>query len=188
MNSSKNTTDLKPTSYPRQKGLTCGEYNIRAILDAFGYKYDPPTSPPIRIRLFGYSYVSDISKKLESYGLHAPVEYAIRMSDGDRIELLNRIIDDGNPILLAIGNGHLKRGYNSRLLRMIIGHFVTIYGYDNDRREYYIYDPWLSPDSTLDIPIGNEVRPYNELLADWKGPVYYGLTGMKNIYIQISKR
>jgi len=54
-----------PKSYGHQKGLTCGEYNVRGVLDGFNIPYQPPDSSRLRVRVFGLSFIEDISMLLQ---------------------------------------------------------------------------------------------------------------------------
>jgi hypothetical protein len=172
-----------PIHYPHQEGLTCGETNIRGILSGFNIPYSPAKSPRLRIRLFGYSFIQDISELLEIHGLSAPIHHANRLTDQRKLEVIQDHIYNGEPVLLAIGNGYLQRGEYTPLARYFIGHFITIYGYSDREKVFYIYDPYLKDPYPGEIPVGNETRTYQELLRDWQGPFYYKLIGMDHVFI-----
>lgn len=172
-----------PKEYPHQEGLTCGEYNVRAILDGFEIPYQPPSSLRLRIRMFGYSFIQDISDLLQFHGVPAPMRYAAQLSDEEKIRILRKHIKGNQPVLLAIGNGHLRRGVYSPVARFFIGHFVTIYGYCNKDDIFFVYDPYLVGPYHENIPIGNEVRTFKEIIRDWRGPFYYKFIRMNHVYI-----
>jgi hypothetical protein len=172
-----------PKDYAHQQGLTCGEFNARAILEGFGIRYDPPQIPRPRVRLFGYSFVEDISALLVKHGLSAPVRRASHLDDAQRIQIIKEHLDADQPILLAIGNGHLRRGVYSPIARWFIGHFITLYGYHDRAQVFYVYDPYLGGPYPEPLAVGNEVRTFNELLRDWQGPFYYRFIGMDHVYI-----
>ena len=175
-----------PENYPRQEGLTCGETNIKGLLAGFNVPYSPPPSLRLRIRIFGYSFIQDISELLEAHGLSAPVRKAKRLSDQEKIRVIQKHIDRDQPVLVAIGNGYLRRGEFTPIARHFIGHFITIYGYSNDESNFYIYDPYLEGSYPDEIPAGNDIRKYNELLRDWRGPVYYKFIGMDHVYLPVA--
>jgi hypothetical protein len=172
-----------PEHYPRQEGLTCGEANLKGILAGFHIPYKPPESLRLRIRLFGYSFIKDISELLEIHGLSAPVRHANHLADQEKLKVIKRHLDNDQPALLAIGNGYLRRGVYTPLARYFIGHFITIYGYSDNDRVFYVYDPYLEGSFPGEIPVGNDTRTFNELLRDWQGPLYYKLIGMDHVYI-----
>lgn len=142
----------------------------------------------MRVRLFGYSFMEDISQLLQAHGLFAPVLHATNLSDEQRIDLLKGHIRKDQPVILAIGNGHLSRGVYSPLARIFVGHFITIYGFDDDKERFLIYDPYLEGEYHEPLPVGNEVRTQRELLRDWNGPFYYKLVGMDHVYIPVSNK
>jgi hypothetical protein len=133
--------------------------------------------------MFGYSFIQDIGKLLEAHGVSAPVRYAADLSSEQKLSAIRRHIDEDRPVILAIGNGHLRRGYFSPLARMFIGHFITVYGYSNIDDRFLIYDPYLEGSYPEEIPVGNEVRTAREILRDWGGPIYYRLIRMDHVYI-----
>ena len=172
-----------PKHYPRQEGLTCGETNLKAILDCFNISYKPPKALRLRIRLLGYSFIQDISDLLEAHGVSAPVLHASHHTDQERLEIIKGHIGSDQPVLLAIGNGFLHRGVYSPLARCFVGHFITIYGYSNDARIFYVYDPYLEGSYSGKIPVGNDTRTFSQLLRDWRGPFYYRFIGMDHVYV-----
>lgn len=174
-----------PENYPLQKGLTCGEYNVKGILDSFHIPFQAPARLRLRIRIFGYSFIEDISAILQSHGVSAPVQYASNLSDMEKIRIIKDHINKDQPVLLAIGNGHLHQGVYSPIARSLIGHFITVYGYSDTEELFYVYDPYLEGPYQEDIPVGNEIRSFRELLRDWRGPFYYNLIRMNHVYIPV---
>ena len=172
-----------PVHYPPQEGLTCGEANIKGILEGFNIPYRPSKSPRLRIGLWGYSFVQDISEALEIHGLYAPISHANHLPDQEKLAVIKGHIDNDEPVLLAIGNGYLQRGVYTPIARYFFGHFITIYGYSDEEESFYIYDPYLKDKYPGEIPAGNETRSFYELLRDWQGPLYYKLIGIDHVYI-----
>jgi hypothetical protein len=183
-----NTVPARPTSYPRQAGLTCGEFNARALIDAYGIEFTPDPSPRLRVRMFGMSFLSDLAATLVRHDLDAEVRTAAGLHEESQLALLRGHIDSHEPIILAIGNGHLSRDRDSAVARNLIGHFVTVYGYDAEREVFFVYDPYLEGDPPVPLPIGNVVRTADEILRDWRGPFYYRWIGMDHAYISVSDR
>lgn len=172
-----------PKEFPRQEGLTCGEANFKAILAAFNIPFKPQESLRLRIRFFGYSFVQDISDLLDIHGVSAPVRHANHLTDQEKLAVIKRHIDNDQPVILAIGNGFLQRGVYTPIARYFIGHFITVYGYSDEERVFYIYDPYLEGSFPGEIPVGNDARTFDELIRDWHGPLYYKLVGMDHVYI-----
>jgi hypothetical protein len=172
-----------PKQFPRQEGLTCGEANLKAILAGFNIPYKPPEALRLRIRLFGYSFVQDISDLLDIHGLSAPLRHANNYPKQEKLAIIKNHIDSDESVLLAIGNGYLQRGVYTPIARYFIGHYVTIYGYSDVERVFYIYDPYLGGSYPGKIPVGNDTRTFDDLIRDWHGPLYYKFVGMDHVYI-----
>lgn len=177
-----------PSAYPRQEGLTCGEANAVVAIESFGISYQAPSNPGPMVRLFGYSLLGDLNSLLEAHGLTAPVRSAARMDDDERIELLRSHLREGLPVILAIGNGHLARGRYIAALRLVVGHYLTLYGFDDDSETFFVYDPYLQGPPDEPLPAGNEQRSYAEILRDWRGPLYYPLIGRRHAYIPVGRQ
>lgn len=177
-----------PARYERQQGMTCGETNVKTIVEGFGKVYQPMINPPWRVGLFGFSLVKDIQSLFSLNGLTSSIHFAKGVDDQSRIKIIQNHIDQNEPVLIAIGNGHLKRNKFSRFAQLLLGHYITIYGYNPDRKVFYIYDAWLDGDYDGDLPVGNEVRTFSQLLSSWKGPFYYGLINMMNVYLPVSSK
>lgn len=175
-----------PSRYPHQVGLTCGEYNVRAMLDAFAIEYRPERRPRLRVRVFGLSFVSDIRTELARHGVDAQIHRATELHDESRLALLRGHVDSHEPVILAIGNGHLSRTKDSATVRAVVGHFVTVYGYDAQRDVFFVYDPYLRGEPPRPLPAGNVERTSEEILRDWKGPFYYRFIGMDHVYLPVS--
>lgn len=183
-----NVVSTLPSEYPTQVGLTCGEYNVRALLDAFDVEYRPDKRPRLRVRVFGLSFITDLEGVLERHGVDTEIRHASDLHDESRLALLRGHIDSHEPVILAVGNGHLTRTRDSALARSVLGHFITIYGYDAERDVFFVYDPYLRGEPPEPLPAGNVERTSDEILRDWKGPFYYRFIGMDHVYLPISGR
>ena len=148
----------------------------------------PSEHPRLRVRAFGLSFVSDLQRALTRHGVDAEIRHATELHDESRLALLRGHIDSHEPVILAIGHGHLSRSRDSALARTLVGHFVTIYGYDAERGVFFVYDPYLRGDSVEPLPAGNVERTSREILRDWKGPFYYRFIGMDHVYLPVSMR
>ena len=58
-------------------------------------------------------------------------------------------------------------------LKQGVGHFVSIWGYDDTEGVFYIYDSTVPKEYySKNIPIENIKRPYKDFLRDWNGSIY----------------
>lgn len=177
-----------PDSYPRQEGLSCGETNARSVIECSGNVYHRPSQPGMLVRLFGYSLLRSLQTLLESHGLNAPIRSAAGVDDADKLNLLRAHLETGYPVVIAIGNGHLRRGGYVAAARLVLGHYLTLYGFDDPTETFFLYDSYLDGEPDGWLPAGNEIRTYSEILRDWRGPIYYPLIGRRYVYIPISPR
>jgi hypothetical protein len=140
------------------------------------------------VRLFGYSLLRSLQTLLESHGLNAPIRSAAGVDDADKLNLLRAHLETGYPVVIAIGNGHLRRGGYVAAARLVLGHYLTLYGFDDPTETFFLYDSYLDGEPDGWLPAGNEIRTYSEILRDWRGPIYYPLIGRRYVYIPISPR
>ncbi len=160
-----------PKEYLEQGFTQCGAFSVKAILNAYGK--DDRKHPRDYNPTFLGKYTSLVGthtwpRVLESYGSHAESGSTKGLSNEQRIEMLKETIDKDHAIMIRIGNGYLKNGKYSSLFAHFIGHWITIWGYDDKEQVFYIYDscvPLTKHDKT--IPIGNTRRTFSEVLRDW---------------------
>ncbi|MEA2001872.1 MAG: BtrH N-terminal domain-containing protein [Actinomycetota bacterium] len=177
-----------PLSYPKQEGLSCGETNARSVVESFGHVYQRPTRVGLLVRLFGYSLLKSLEKLFESHGVSAPIRSAAGLDDAEKLDLLRSHLETGYPVVIAIGNGHLRRGEYFPAARLILGHYLTIYGFDDPNQTFFVYDSYLDGEPDSGLPVGNETRTYSEILRDWRGPIYYPLIGRRYVFIPATPR
>lgn len=158
---------------------------MHSVVDSLGGSPASPAGRRWTVRLFGYSLLRDMRGLLESHGLEAAVRSAGALSDTEKLHALRERLDAGTPVILAIGNGHLARGVDRTWARRLFGHYLTLYGYDRETGVFFAYDSYLDGEPDEPIPIGNDTRTPEEILRDWRGPVYYRLIGRDHVFIDI---
>ncbi len=158
---------IKPDRYFEQGITGCGGFSVKGILSAFGkddresaFDYYPflkwgVLSTPSRWR-----------RMFEAYGLQVRLGKAD--DDADAVALMKGELDKGRVLMLRIGNGYTKQGVWHRLAWRSIGHWITLWGYDDNDRTFYIYDSWI-PQGRAHLPVGNIKRPYMDVARDWNG-------------------
>ena len=74
------------------------------------------------------------------------------------------------PVILMVGNGYQRSGEYSRLRAAIVGHIITVWGYDDREGVCYMYDSAAPTEHyATNVPIGNTKRTYEQVLRDWYG-------------------
>ncbi len=166
--------NVRPDKYLQQGMRYCGGFTIKAILSAYGYDngHHPKKFLPKLAQFMRFATPKNISQQIEKYDLEAPIRRANTLSDHEKITILEEELRKNRPIILLIGNGYTPKGTYHEVQRHIISHWVSIWGYDNKEKVFFIYDSYVDPKYYDDVPIGNVKRTYNQILRDWKGAVY----------------
>lgn len=177
----------KPKKYLVQGFSHCGAYSVKGILDAFGKdrnkhpkNYHTNLLSKITGSGFTKSYYVDM---LRLHGLYAKGENAEILWNKEKLVLLKKMISKNFPVMLCIGNGYTKTGRYNPIKASLIGHWITVWGYDDTKQEFYVYDSAV-PKKNYDknIPVGNKKRTYSEILRDWKGSLTTKFIGFGEYY------
>jgi len=192
---SKYVLTLKPKDYLKQGLSHCGVYSLKAILSAYGR--DDKNHPKeyhtnwIGRNLFSFAtgrrYYDNI---FTSYGIKAKTQSAGHLSNEEELNLLKTLLSKNTPVMIRIGNGYLTDSYNP-ILGRLIPHWITLWGYDDNKNLFYIYDSGLPIKHwSKNLPIGNTTRKYKEILRDWNfgkwQPWCWNSSFKNNLYTAIS--
>lgn len=181
---------IHPKQYLKQGLNHCGVFAVKGILSALGIddKLIPEEYHINRFgRLIGFASPQSLVKIMHSYGVDAFVKDAGNMSNQEKLEVLTHQLRTGNPVMIRIGNGFNRSdGTWSRFRWFVIGHWITLWGYDDQRGIFYVYDPAV-PDALDDknIPIGNKKRAYQEIIRDWSWSGLLTFTLPRFLYIEL---
>ena len=108
-----------------------------------------------------------------SHGLQAEIGSAKERSPEERLQLLKSLLTGGNRIMIRIGNGYGLDGKYRKWQSKLVGHWHTLWGFDDSEKNFYVYDSAIRRRLyDRDIPIGNKKRTYDEIIRDWEGPIY----------------
>lgn len=167
----KKLLSIKPTEYLEQGFTQCGAFSVKAILSAFD-KDDGRCPREYNVTIWGklFSLVGAKTwpQVLKSYGLNVESGETKNLSDQERLKFLKETIDGNNAVMIRIGNGFLKNGIYSPLVAYFVGHWITLWGYDDVQQVFYIYDSYIPlTKHNKTIPIGNTTRTFSEILNDW---------------------
>ena len=169
-----NIADFYLIDYPseynyKQVSTYCGPFCTAAVVRALtgkqvdSFKY----SEHIGWRIFEKgTHPIGLSRQLEKQGLDVEIARLRRLSDDERLLFLQERLSQGKPIII-LGE---KNSYQ---------HYVTLFGFNKEKQEYYIYDSWcpegikgLVVDDNGSLP-GNLTLNSKELLTFWrKGGIY----------------
>lgn len=163
---------IKPKEYLKQGLSHCGAYSVKGILSAYGKdnKKHPKEYHPHRIgKITGFTFGKDYYVKiLRNYGLAAETGQAGHLPPREKINLLKSLLAKNSPVMIRIGNGFWSGKRFNYLLSKITPHWITLWGYNDTKKLFYVYDSGLSAEHyEKNIPIGNTTRKYSEILRDW---------------------
>lgn len=165
--------DKRPKQYLKQGLSYCGGFSAKAILEAYGK--DAPDDPrelyPNTLGRLGIcSWPSIWQRVFRERGLAAISGDTVHNTDKERLSFLKLFLAEGSPVMLRIGNGYLPSGNYSKLVATLVGHWVTLWGYDDPAENFYVYDSCVPEKKRdLSLPIGNVARSYRDVLRDWRG-------------------
>lgn len=167
---------MKKTRAPKEyleQGLNhCGAYSTKAVLSAFG-KDTKKTPQEYYPSSWGKltSLINSLKvwpKVLREYGVPARTGNVRDLSDKEKIKLLKTRLDKNKVMMLRIGNGYTKSGKYYPFIASFLGHWITLWGYNEKKRIFYVYDSWVPlKRHTKKVPVGNTTRNYKGILRDW---------------------
>ncbi len=167
---------IHPKEYHKQSFSFCGGYSVKAILEAYGVEYQkhPRTLYPKGQQHIALASTPKHWKKIfQNFGLAASIYSANGKSKHEKLEVIKSALADGYPIMLRVKNGYLPNGKYNSILALFINHWITLWGYDDEQKIFYVYDSAVPQKLyAKEIPIGNVERSYQEILRDWKGTFY----------------
>lgn len=161
----------KPSKYLKQGIIHCAVYSAKGVLSAYGKDtHNDPRDYHIHWleKCIGGIWPTRIPKVLEHHGVKASCQSAQRAEN--KLVILKRELAQDKPVIILIRNGYRGNGNYSALRGYLfnVGHYITLYGYDDDKEVFYVYDSCIAKKNYHeDIPIGNTTRTYQEILRDW---------------------
>lgn len=193
---SKFTLTIKPREYLVQGLSHCGAYSVKGILSAYGKdnkrhpkEYHSGWLGKLTGGSFGEQYWIFV---LRQYGLKATFHSAKNLEEKEKIDLLKHLLSNNTPVMIRMGNGYFRSTIYNSLLGKLVPHWVTLWGYSDKEKIFYIYDSGLTKNLYMnDIPIGNTIRTYEEIIRDWNfgswQPWTWHTSRQSFVYIQIHK-
>ena len=169
-------SDSSLVEYPsefnfRQTVNDCGPYNTAALTRAL-------TKLPVDSQEFAknigyrlpnkYTLPWGMESQLKENGIEVEIPNLGSLSDEERLEFLFEKLSGKKPIII-LGE---RENYE---------HYVSIFGFDREKYEFYVYDSLfdkgadgLTIDENGELP-GNRTFPGKDLLDFWRGGGMYGL-------------
>lgn len=180
---------VKPSEYFKQCRSHCGMYAIKGILSAYGLDaHESPENyhPNLIGKFTGITLPWTFPQVLNKYGLRAEIKLA-QGSRESKISFLKTNLHKDHPIVLLIGNGYSQNGNYSSFRAKFILHWITLWGYDDMEKVFYVYDSAVPKDRyDREIPIGNKKGGYDDVIRDWgAGILSFGF--WKYLYIPVTK-
>ena len=139
----------RPKRYLKQGLTNCGLYAAEGILSAYGR--NPSEKSPSEFhesaiqRALGLTPVPLIVRVLQKHGLRSQIGNARDWSNEKRLTFLKETLSKDTPIVIRIGGGYSGNGIYKPILGRIIGHWITLWGYDDEKEVFYVYDSAIDP-------------------------------------------
>lgn len=173
---------VKPVRYLSQGLTNCGLYAVEGVLSAYGKNLEKMHPSKFHMNfvqyIFGLTPASLITKVLGKFGIAAQIGDASTWSNEKRLEYLKQTLATGRPIIIRIGGAYYGDGIYKPFWGKVIGHWVTLWGYNDETKQFYIYDSAVAYQHYQSVPVGNVSRSYIDVLRDWG----QGLTPFPNPY------
>ena len=173
----------KPKEYLKQGKVHCGVYTAKAVLEAFGKgTYKNPVEYHVNFlnKITGCMFRNqDLVNVFNKYGLKTKFECAKNLEGEQKLQVLKKTLLNNKPIPVFISNGY-KYTKNeieySEFKSFLVGHIISVWGYNDKEKVFYIYDSAVPKSHYDKIPIGNIKRTYKEFFRDWQGAIYKKFT------------
>ncbi len=189
---------IKPKQYLKQGPSHCGAYSVKGILSAIGLdsknhpgEYHPNWLGRITGLTLGRNYYVKI---LSVNGVESEVDSAQDLPAPQKLIILKSLLAKDTPVMIRIGNGFIGSNKYNPIFGKILGHWITLWGFDDAKAVFYVYDSALPRRYwEKDLSVGNTRRTYNEILRDWNfGRWQFWLWPFcgrdRNLYIHLLKK
>lgn len=187
---------FRPKTYPYGGNSNCGVLTAKTILSSYGYDIgeDPNAYHPNKFaKITGWTLPGMLKRILNKNGLPVEIKFT-RASAEEKIHLLKSLVQEGQPIVLMIGSISPKKiatfppwaQFVPRVLSKIVLHWITIWGFDDERRVFYVYDSSVPVGKADSVPIGNRAITYKKTVTSWNAGLLTGtltLCGFGPLYI-----
>lgn len=175
-----------PKEYLTQGRNHCGMYAIKGILSAYGLdnKNNPADYHPTKLgKIFGSTLPWTFSEVFKQYNLSTRIGWN-QGTEEEKLKELKHLIFNNKGLILLIGNGYGKDGVFHNFQSKITAHWISVWGYNDREKVFYIYDSALPKNLySKNIPVGNTKRSYNDVLRDCSAlPV----SPLQNMYIKVN--
>ena len=161
----------------RQGPNQCGPYAAAMFVNTFKPTADVQSERFVEELSWrlpgGYTHPRALESLLQKQGIKTQAFTAGALSDEEKIRFLKQTISSGYPVIL------LTYMYDYQ-------HYITLLGYDSDKKEFSVYDPvftrgetGMTLDENGQLP-GNRNISNDQILSDWsKG----GIAGFYTWYL-----
>lgn len=178
------TTLNAPTYYSLQTRIWyCWPEQIKAIVESDWkslYKHQSFYTNTILQQSIWGMMPWQILKLLKKYGLHPKIGFLKGKKEAKIDQLKNKL--KAWPVILMISHAYDAKVRFNLLRALWFHHYISIWWYNEKEGIFYAYDSSVATNIKKDIPIGNTVFTYNEIIRYWK---YTVIWLVRNLYISL---
>ena len=183
-----NTQDIftlltAPTYYPLQTKMGyCWPCQVKTIIETKTKedKVERFYTTTLRERVVWGMSPFSIYKILRKYGFHAKIGF-LKGQTQHKVEYIKRKLATG-PVILLVFNAPKANERFAIFRALFKHHYISVRWYNDTTQEFYIYNSNPKKEVRKDIPIGNQVFTYKEIIQLGK---YTGLWLVRNLYISL---
>ena len=191
---------IHPKEYPYGGDKDCGVLTAKTILSGYDldrYANAADYHPNAFVKTMGWTTPEMLKAILNNNGLHSEIGYA-QGSDSSKVSFLKYLLQKGHPVVLMVaGVSPQKVASLPKYLRFVpivfskvILHWITIWGFDDERQVFYVYDSSVPLGTADTVPIGNREIKYRKAIKVWGAgilPGFLKMFGRGFLYITAQK-
>lgn len=162
--------DLPPEWFPlrTRKIWWCAQYSLKAVIE-WKNKIKKSIESYNQDRRSRTTYLMTprwITKVLKKHKLNYTILKPKNLKDNERLFLLKYNLKNG-PIILLVANWQTKKKRFSRWKALTHRHYITLRGYDDKAKCFYVYDSNTKRKTEQNLMKWTLKVPYKYILKEW---------------------
>lgn len=179
-----------PSHYPRQRKKQCGLFTVKAVLDSFDIEKEASawSYAGFLSRIFlGYTSPLRICRLLRKRGLYVQMGFSRRKTNKQKLAFLKKQLRADRTLILLISSEENKYLQKKKYRHLVNPHWVSLWGYDDSKEEFYVYNSLVVPEHHHKVPVGNVAMSYDQVLRLWKCSSFYRPLGFLYFTVELPR-